>query len=202
LRRCRLEELGNAKVEQLGLALGRDQDVARLEVAVYHLVPVRVLYRGTDIEEEAQPRIDRQALLIAIPIDRRAFDVLHHEIQTAVRRDAAVDQRGNVRMLEAGQGLAVLEETTPQVCVATRTASHQLDRDAPIELFVVALGPVHRAHSTATHLPAKTAPGASGNSAGPSQAASHSSAARRSSESSPQAVRRNDSRASAGRSRA
>ncbi len=51
----RIEQLGDAEVEQLGLGFGGDQDVRRLEVAVHHQLLVGVAHRAADLAEKLQP---------------------------------------------------------------------------------------------------------------------------------------------------
>ena len=50
------QQLGDAEVEQLHLALGIDQDVGRLQVAMHDQVLVRVLDRAEHLQEQPQPR--------------------------------------------------------------------------------------------------------------------------------------------------
>ena len=47
---------------------------------------VHILHRGADLPEQRDPLGDRQAVAIAILIDRRALDVIHHEVRFAVGR--------------------------------------------------------------------------------------------------------------------
>ena len=52
----RVEHLGDAEVEQLDVALGRDEHVARLEVAMHDQVLVGVLHGVADLECELEAR--------------------------------------------------------------------------------------------------------------------------------------------------
>ena len=54
-RIARLQELGDAEVEQLRHAVGADQDVRRLQVAMDDGAAVRVGDRGADLAEQLQP---------------------------------------------------------------------------------------------------------------------------------------------------
>ena len=64
-----LEDLGDAEVEQLHPAFAVDEDVAGLEVAVQHELAVREGDRGADLEEEAQARVEWQAVRVAPVVD-------------------------------------------------------------------------------------------------------------------------------------
>ena len=60
-----------------------DQDVRGLDVAVHDQVRVRVRDGGEHVEEEAQPRLDAEAVRVAVAVDRLALDVLEHEVGLA-----------------------------------------------------------------------------------------------------------------------
>ncbi len=51
----RVDQLGDAEIEQLGLAAGVDQDVAGLDVAVHHQVAVGEGDRRGDRHEKLEP---------------------------------------------------------------------------------------------------------------------------------------------------
>ena len=55
-----LEQLGDAEVEQLGHAVGRDEDVAGLDVAVHDEVLVRVLHGAQTSRKSSRRLVDRQ----------------------------------------------------------------------------------------------------------------------------------------------
>ena len=47
---------------------------------------------------------------VAVLVDGRAFDQLHHEVRNAFVGGAAVQQAGDVGMIEAGKNLALVTE--------------------------------------------------------------------------------------------
>ncbi|MEZ5461661.1 MAG: hypothetical protein R3F00_07615 [Dokdonella sp.] len=49
------QRLGDAEIEQLGLAIGADQDISRLDVAMQDQVPVCVIDGAANWQEYAQP---------------------------------------------------------------------------------------------------------------------------------------------------
>jgi hypothetical protein len=71
-----LEELGDAEVEQLDLAVGAHQHVRGLQVPVHDQVRVCVRDRGRHVEEQPDPRLGAQAVGLAIGVDVRAVHVL------------------------------------------------------------------------------------------------------------------------------
>ena len=70
-RRARVEQLGDAEVEQLGRAVGGHQDVGRLEVAVDDQVLVRVLDGRADVTEQLEARRGVEPVRVAV-VDRSA----------------------------------------------------------------------------------------------------------------------------------
>ena len=156
----RVQQLGDAEVEQLGRAVGRHQHVGRLDVAVDDQVLVRVLDGGADVAEERQPGRGVEPVRVAVVDDRLPFDVLHGEVGPAVRRAAAVEEAGDERMLEAGQDLPLVTEP-PHDAVGVHPALEHLDRDALLERVVVADAEVDGAHAAVADL-ANEAVGARG----------------------------------------
>ena len=75
-----------------------------------HQVPVRVLHRLANLEKEPEAWLDVQALGIAEDIDRPPVDMLHHEVGGAVVGIAAVEQAGDIGMLEMRQDLPLLAQ--------------------------------------------------------------------------------------------
>lgn len=100
--------------------------------------------------EQLEPRAQRERAQLAEFDDRLACDEFHHQIRRAVVRRAAVEQLGDVRMLEVRQVLALGEEAARELAVErvrAEDAADQLERDALLELAVGAFGEEHRAHA-------------------------------------------------------
>ena len=95
------------KSSSFGGAVGRHEDVGRLDVPVHHQVLVGVLHGPADVEEEAQALPDAEAFLGAQYRERPALDVLHDEVRAAVRRGAAVEKAGDVGMLQVREDLSL-----------------------------------------------------------------------------------------------
>ena len=138
------DELGDAEVEQLGFALGRDPDVGGLEVAVDDEVLVRVADGRAHLAEERQPPGNPQAARVAVAVQPLALDVLHDEIGTPFGRHRRGVEPGDARVRQPGQHAPlVLELPAPRV--VAEMALEQLDGDAAFQLRV--LGQVHLAHA-------------------------------------------------------
>ena len=121
------EHLGNPKVQKLRLALGRDQNVLRLDIPVDHVGFVSALHGGADLLEQPQPRVDRELVQIAILADRLPGDVLHHEIGQPVGSRAGVEYFRDIVMVQALENTALIVEA-PQDALRIHAPLDQLDR--------------------------------------------------------------------------
>ena len=99
-KRARPQQLGDAKVEQLHGSFGGDQNIGGLQIAVQNGVLVQILHGLADLLKDLDTAGERQALLIAVLVNRLAVDVLHHVERHAVRRIAAIQDAGDVRMVQ------------------------------------------------------------------------------------------------------
>jgi hypothetical protein len=106
----RSDDLGDAEVEQLGLALMGYENISRLDVTMHDEVLVCVLHGVADSHEQHQPFVDRQAPAIAVTVDGRAVDELDHQIGYAVIRPTAVVEPGDLVMLERRENSTLMTE--------------------------------------------------------------------------------------------
>ena len=106
-----MDDLGNAEVEQLRDAGGRDENIRRFEIAVYDQVLMSVGDGAANLTEKLEPFADRKLTLFRVVIDPLACDVLHDEIRQPVLRSSAVEQASNVRVVERSKNLAFMLET-------------------------------------------------------------------------------------------
>ncbi len=114
-------------------------------------VPVRMLDRGADREEEAQLAFERDLLLRAIRVDRPAVHELHDEIRQAVLGRAPVEERGDVGMCERSQDLPLVPEALQEV-LRVEARADELDGDFLPELLVRAPRQIDRSHSPPSDL--------------------------------------------------
>jgi hypothetical protein len=99
LHERRVEDLRDPEVQQLHVALWRDQDVGRLEIPVNHEVAVRMLDGTRHGAEELQPAFDPEPVPIAVHVDRDALDVLHDQVRSAILGHSSIQEGGDVRMV-------------------------------------------------------------------------------------------------------
>ena len=142
------ELFGDAEVEQLDPTIVIDQQVGGLEVAMHHQVAMRETHRVQHLQEQHDAFAQAEAARIAPAIDGFAIDALHHEIRFTVGADAAIEQGGDVGMLQAGQDLPFAQETFARDR-RVGTGADQLERGLLRVRAVAAFDRMHRAHAAA-----------------------------------------------------
>jgi len=118
---------------------------------MYDEVLMRVLHGVAHCAKETQPLFSREALLVAITIDRSSFDVLHYEVRNPVSGFAAVEESSNVRMIEIGEDLHLVTKAFANA-FAAETWIDQFDGNLPAVLFVIAFGKKDCTHSAVAEL--------------------------------------------------
>src|SRR5579875_2830083 len=107
---------------------------------------MRVLHCITDLKKQAEAITRRKAARGAVPVEGLAFDELHHQIWRAVFRRTAVEQTGDVGMLQGGQDLALSAEAL-QSRRALKCVVDNFDGCALLKIGAVADGFEDRAHA-------------------------------------------------------
>ena len=127
-----------------------DDDVVRLDVAVDDPVAVREGERAQDLarvldrdRDRRRPVADEQLL------QRPPVEVLHRDVVGALRL-AAVEDRDDVRVVEARRALRLAAEALDELLVGGVPLVQQLQRDLPAELLV--LGEVDVGHPARAEL--------------------------------------------------
>src|SRR5206468_4042768 len=106
--------LGDAEVDHLydrRAVVQRYQDITRFDVPVNYALLVGVLHGPADVQEQFQPVVDRQVVLVAEVRDRNAADQLHDEIRSAAVGRAGIQDAGDVGVVHQRQGLPFHLET-------------------------------------------------------------------------------------------
>ena len=109
-RRIRAQQLRDAEIEQLHLAVARHEYVRGLEIAVNDEVTVRVRHRRDHVYEQAHAIDDRQRLRLAIVIDARTIDIFQRQERHTVDTSPCIEKSRNVRMSETRKYLALQPE--------------------------------------------------------------------------------------------
>ena len=140
-----VEQLGDAEVQQPDLAVVRDEDIGRLEVAVDDQPAVRVRDGLHDLEEQAHASTHVQPFLLAVRADGPAGDVFQRQIGPAFRRHARIVEPRDVRVFERGQDVALTSHARDEV--GPPGAIRQLQGDLALQQAVGALGQPDGAHA-------------------------------------------------------
>src|SRR4030095_8975311 len=102
--------LGDTEVEQLHRTVGGDEDVGRLEVAMYYQMAMGVLNRLAHRAEQLEPLSNTRSVRGAIVGERNTLDVLHDEPWRSVREGIRVVQAGDRRVIEVSKGTLLAGE--------------------------------------------------------------------------------------------
>ena len=123
----------------------RDHHVGGLDVPVHDQIRVRVLDGFEHVQEQAEPGVHVQPVLVAIAIDGQPLHVLEHEIRLTRRRHARVEEPGDVGMREPREDVAFALE--PLLAGAPHERHvQQLDGRVSREAAVAALRQPDAAH--------------------------------------------------------
>src|SRR5215470_7955232 len=108
-----------------------------------------VLHGCTDRSEKFETFGNRESLGIAILVDGCAVDEFHDQVRHFIDGCFAVEQSGDVGMIEVGKDLAFMSETFLHELVI-KVATNQLDGNLVLELAIDAGGPIHLSHPAMT----------------------------------------------------
>lgn len=100
------------------LALIVEQDIGRLEVTMDDQLPMRVIQRAGDLDNQIHALLDAQPLPGTGLVDRVAIDELHRQPRPAIGRGAGVDQPRQPRIIQTGEDLRLLKEAAAQLLTA------------------------------------------------------------------------------------
>jgi hypothetical protein len=144
---------GDAEVGHLQVAVLGDEHVLGLHVAVHHVAPVGGAERGEDLlgEVDRLQRGERGAAPDHL-LEVRPRQVLHDDVVAAVRLAAVVD-RDDVGVVEAGRRRGLAAEALHELGVRRVWLGQHLDRDLAVEQPVVA--EVDARHATGAELAAQ-----------------------------------------------
>ena len=140
----RVQEPGQAEIEDLRHPGRRQHDVSGFQVAMQEAQTVRGLECVTDLRAETHQLVQPHGTLPQSRLERASRDVFHDEEVQAVLRVEVEDGR-NAGVREAGQDVRLAAESVPRGGVRKRAAQEYLDRDVAVEVQIVRA--VHLAHA-------------------------------------------------------
>ena len=111
-----------------------------------HQVLVGGLDGDGDLAQQFDPLLQVEPVLVAVVIDGHPLDELHRQVGHTLLGGAAVDQPGDVGMVQAGEDASLGVETFDQI-PACQVAADQFQGDPLGESLTPALRPVDGAHA-------------------------------------------------------
>src|SRR5262249_9422326 len=103
---------------------------------------------GTNGPKQLQTYSDREALGVAVVIDGSAGNVLHYKERQPPIGHAAVEQSGNVRVIQISQNLALVAEAIENE-VRVHSSLDQLYGDLLLKLIICPNSQANHAHTAA-----------------------------------------------------
>ena len=147
----RLEQLGDAEVEQLGLALRSDEDVRRFQVAVHHQLGMGVRHRLHHLAEQLQALAYAWHSARCPHIDAFAFDDLQRQPRLPVGGHAGVVEARDVGC-DSAASISRSRASLSTKSGVPPGAVRQLQRNGARGQHIGALGQPHRGHAAVAQL--------------------------------------------------
>jgi hypothetical protein len=141
-----LGQLGHSEIKNLGVAICRDKDVRRFDVAVDNALAMSGVESTGDLVDERDDTGDRDGRAADHPIERLSFEQLHHEELLAVVLTHVV-YRADVRMIQRRGNASFAVETLNGGRLVRELQGQKLQGNLATETEV--LRAVHDAHSAA-----------------------------------------------------
>jgi hypothetical protein len=127
---------GDAEVHHARHAVGVDQDVGGLEIAVDDAMAVRVLHGVEDLQHHLDGAWCRQAALLAqLLCEGATLDILEHEVGIAVLF-AGIEDRHDVRVAQLAD-CARLVHQCAFACLVPAGEMQRLDGDLALQMGIV-----------------------------------------------------------------
>src|SRR3954471_22526512 len=118
----------DTEIEQFWFALGGNENVAGLQVAMDDEILMGELNGAANLHEQTKLVFDGQSFLAAEIRYRPALDIFHHEIGEVVVGYSAIKEPRDIGMLEASQNLA-FDLKTAQHFVGIGPALEEFNRN-------------------------------------------------------------------------
>ena len=108
------KRFGDAEIKQFRSAIGGNNNIAGLDVAMRNEIAMRVRDRLCDLHEHRDTLIHIQPFAVTGAVDRFALDIFHDQIRPALRVTAAVQQPGDTFVIQRRQDLPLLLEAAQE----------------------------------------------------------------------------------------
>ena len=118
------------------MAVGGQDDVAGLEVAMKDSLAVRVVERVGNRPADCEDSIDGKRPMLETRLESAAGDVFHDQKLMAILR-TEVEYRGDAGMRQPRQYQCLAPESLVAAGMVDNTAHQKLDRDVAVQIVVV-----------------------------------------------------------------
>src|SRR6266436_7079926 len=142
-------QLGQAKVQDFGVAAIRDKDIRGFNVAVNDSFGVGGIERVGDFDAERKQSFQFHGTLGDAVLQRRAFQKLHGDEGLPVLLTEVMD-RADVGMIQCGRGLRLTLESGEDMRVLGYIFRQELECDETVETGILSL--VNDSHPAVTEL--------------------------------------------------
>ena len=153
-----LELAGEAKVQQLDLAVSANQHIGWLQIVVKQLSAVDVLHSAQQLIEQAQATSQTQALVVSMLEQVLSRHMLHRQKGCSAGRCTRVQQSGNMGVRQLAQDAPLVQQQPGQWFMAG-CCKWQLQRHPLRHRAIAAFGQPNLAHAPQPNAP-QQAPGA------------------------------------------
>ena len=145
-----IQQLGNAEVQQLDLAIVAHQQIGRLQVTVHHQVAVGMGHCGAHLQHQLQALGQVQVVSGCVIQQACPLHPLHHQVRPPGVIDACVIQPRDVWVFEQRADLPLMGHALGQPGMAGQP--WQLERHLSVEDAVGAFGQPDRPHAASADL--------------------------------------------------
>ena len=85
---------------------------------------VRMSNRVANVEEEVETFLEGEPASRGVGGDGESLDELHHEVRAAIPKARCIENAGHERVIQCGQGLALVLESSEHRCTVEVVAHH------------------------------------------------------------------------------
>src|SRR5260370_20529192 len=108
------KQFSDPEVQQLDLAIRRDQDVRWLEIPMHDQLAVCVLHGGEHLQHELQALSHNQTLAVAVLSERKPFDELERQERLPGGGETSVVEPRNIGVRKRGEDVALASKARQQ----------------------------------------------------------------------------------------
>ena len=140
-------QLGQSKIENLGVPAPRDEDIRRLDVAMDDSLGMRRIERIRNLHAEIEHLLDRQRFIFDPVLQRLAIEKFHGDERLAIYFVHVVN-RADIGMIQSGGRACFPSKSFERLAIRGKIFRQEFQRNEAAELRIFGLE--HDAHTAAT----------------------------------------------------